>query len=296
MVRLKIVLSLMGLLVPLSTSLSPLSAADSGPNFTREIRPILAKNCFACHGPDEEHREGGLRLDLREAAIKELDSGSTAIFPGKADESELIVRVMSEDSDLRMPPPKGGHALKPTEIALLKQWIDAGSEYAGHWAFIKPAPVELPKVKQTDWPKVGLDYFVLAELERRGWQPSPDADPYLLIRRVSLDVRGLPPTPAEVDQFINDQSPQAYEQMVDRMLADPAYGERWARVWLDLSRYADSKGFASDPLRTIWLYRDWVIKAFNRNQPYDQFTIEQLAGDLLPDPNLGAADCDCHAS
>jgi hypothetical protein len=270
----------------LSSLPSTLQAAEGGPNFTREIRPVLAKNCFACHGPDESHREGGLRLDIRIDALRELDSGKIAIVPGKSAESELIVRITSEDNELRMPPAKIGHALKPSEIALVKEWIDAGAEYAGHWAFQKPVRPDLPAVKQTDWPKIGLDFFVLAELERRGWQPSPEADPHTLIRRVSLDLRGLPPTPAEVESFISDKSPQAYEQMIDRMLADPAYGERWARVWLDLSRYADSKGLGSDPLRTIWRYRDWVIDAYNSNMPYNQFTIEQIAGDLLPEATL----------
>ncbi|HUG90761.1 MAG TPA: DUF1553 domain-containing protein [Planctomycetaceae bacterium] len=251
-------------------------------DFSRDVRPILAKNCFACHGPDDEHREAGLRLDLRDAALGQLDSGSTAIVPGKPDQSELYRRVTAEDEFERMPPPDSGRRLTPDDIAALGRWIEGGASYAGHWAFARPARPPLPGVKAAGWPRNGIDHFILARLERVGLAPSPEADPYALVRRVSLDLRGLPAAPAEVDEFVSDSRADAYERMVDRFLADPAFGERWARVWLDLARYADSRGYGSDPLRPhIWRYRDWVIEAFNRNLPYDQFTIEQLAGDLV---------------
>ena len=266
----------------------PASAADQPPvDFAREIRPILAKKCFACHGPDEEHRQAGLRLDERDGAIKELESGATAIVPGKSGESELVRRIASNDDGERMPPADSGIVLEPPQMELLKRWIDEGASFAPHWAFVKPARPMLPTVKQKDWPKVGLDHFVLAKLEQNGLAPSPRADKHALIRRASLDLRGLPPTPQEVDAFVNDANPRAYELLLDRLLADPAYGERWARMWLDQARYADSRGYGSDPLRpNAWRFRDWVIDAFNANKPYDQFTIEQIAGDLLPNATL----------
>jgi len=255
-------------------------------DFNRDIRGILSKNCSACHGPDEEHRKAGLRLDVREAAIKELDSSFTAIVPGKPDDSELIQRVTSTDPLERMPPKDSGRELTPAEIALLKRWIAEGANYSEHWSFVKPIRPALPAVRQKTWAKNAVDQFILARLEREGLAPAPAADRYALIRRLSLDLRGLPPSPREVDAFVNDPAPDAYERLVDRFLADATYGERWARMWLDLARYADSKGLGSDPLRTIWRYRDWVIDAFNSNLPYDRFTLEQIAGDLLPDATL----------
>lgn len=255
-------------------------------DFNRDIRPILAKNCFACHGPDENDREAGLRLDQRAAVLTRLESGAVAVIPGKPEKSELFQRIASEDEFLRMPPPDAGKPLTPAEIELVKQWIAEGAEYAAHWSFVKPRRWELPEIERDAWPRNGIDYFILARLEAEGLAPSPEADRHTLIRRVSLDLRGLPPTPAEVEEFVNDPRPDAYEQLVDRFLCDQAYGERWARLWLDLARYADSKGYGSDPLREIWRYRDWVIDALNSNMPYDRFTIEQLAGDLLPDPTL----------
>jgi mono/diheme cytochrome c family protein len=256
-------------------------------DFTHEVRPILAKNCFACHGQDETKRAKGLRLDRRESAVKPLKSGEKAIAPGDPESSELIVRITEEDETLRMPPKKTGDRLTPAEVDVLKRWVEQGAEYAPHWAWVAPKPLPLPEVRSKARPRNGIDFWILARLEKEGLKPSPAADRYTLLRRVSLDIRGLPPTPQEVDRFIQDPAPDAYEKAVDRLLDDPAFGERWARMWLDLARYADSAGYGSDPLRpNIWRYRDWVISAFNRNLPYDQFTIAQIAGDLLPNPTL----------
>ncbi len=253
-------------------------------DFNQQIRPLLSKRCFACHGPDEEHREGGLRLDRRSAAIAPAESGETAVTPGQPEASELLARISTHDADLRMPPE--GEPLSAAEIEQIKTWISQGAEYAEHWAFVGPVRPKLPAVSNSEWPRNAIDHFVLARLDAEHLSPAPTADRHTLARRVSFDLRGLPPTPEEIARFVNDDQPQAYERMVDRFLADTAYGERWARVWLDLVRYADSKGYGSDPLRTIWRYRDWVIQALNQNMPYDQFSIEQLAGDLLPQPTL----------
>ena len=255
-------------------------------DYNREIRPILSKNCFACHGADDEHRKAGLRLDRREAAVKELESGLTAIVPGKIDESELVVRITTENEAEKMPPPSSGRELTDVEMALLKRWVAEGAAFAEHWSFVKPLRPGLPAVQHPGQVKNGIDHFILARLEQQGLSPAPEADRYALVRRLSLDLRGLPPTLAEADMFVSDSSADAYEQLVERFLSDPAFGERWARLWLDLARYADSKGLGSDPLRTIWRYRDWVIDAFNDNMPFDRFTIEQIAGDLLPGATL----------
>jgi mono/diheme cytochrome c family protein len=255
-------------------------------DFNREVRPILAKNCFACHGSDEGTRAKELRLDLRDDAIKPLKDGEAAIVPGDPDNSALILRITEEDDTLRMPPKKAGDRLSKPEIAILERWIAQGAEYAEHWAFVAPIKRPLPVVKNGSWPRYGIDRWILARLEAEGLKPSPEADPYILLRRASLDLRGLPPTPDEIKRFTDDKAPGAYERAVDRFLDDPAYGERWARMWLDLARYADSAGYGSDPLRpNIWHFRDWVIEAFNKNMPYDRFTIEQIAGDLIPDAN-----------
>ncbi len=263
--------------------MAPTLAIAAPIDFNRDIRPILSKNCFACHGPDAEHREAGLRLDVREAALKPAESGAVAIVPGRADQSELLRRVAA-DGDERMPPADMAAALKPEQIQLLKQWLNQGANYARHWSLEKPRPVARPEVTNRAWPKNPIDEFILTRLEREKLNPSPEADRYALLRRLSFDLRGLPPTPTEAEQFLADINSDAYEKLVDRFLADKAYGERWARVWLDLARYADSKGYGSDPLRTIWRYRDWVIDALNSNLPFDQFTIQQIAGDLLPQP------------
>lgn len=255
-------------------------------DFNRDIRPILSKNCYACHGPDNAHREAKLRLDQREVAISKLKRGTHAIVPGSAEQSELIRRITTTDEAAHMPPKETGNQLTPLQIDVLRRWISEGAAYAEHWAFVKPIAQPFPKVSDRNWPRNSIDYFILARLEKEGLKPAPSADRFTLLRRVSLDLRGLPPTPQEVEAFAKDTSENAYEAAVDRMLKDPAYGERWARIWLDQARYADSAGYGSDPLRTIWRYRDWVIDAFNRNLAFDQFTIEQLAGDLLPNATL----------
>jgi mono/diheme cytochrome c family protein len=255
---------------------------DKKVDFSRDVKPILAKNCFACHGPDDAHRAVGLRFDQREIALKGTKKGA-ALSPGKPDASRIIVRVTAADADDRMPPKETGHKLTEEQIATLKKWIAQGAEYSQHWAFVKPSRPEVPAVQNKAWAKNSIDYFILQQVEQAGLQPMTPADKYILLRRLSLDLRGLPPTPQEFEAFAKDNSPDAYQKIVDRFLADPAFGERWARMWLDLARYADSAGYGSDPLRTnIWPYRDWVIDALNQNMPFDQFTIEQLAGDLLP--------------
>ena len=262
------------------------AAARDKVDFATQIRPIISAKCFPCHGPDDKARKAKLRLDLREEATKERE-GILPIKPGDLAHSEMIRRITSTDPDDIMPKPEAGHPLSPAEIELLKRWVLQGAPYAGHWAFTKPARPALPNVRQRSWPKNAIDHFVLAKLEENKLKPSPPADRYALIRRLSLDLTGLPPTPAEIEAFLKDISPAAIEKVVDRLLASPAYGEKWTRMWLDLARYADSYGYGQDSLRpnNPWPYRDWVINAFNRNMPFDQFTIEQLAGDLLPDPS-----------
>jgi hypothetical protein len=270
------------LLISLSQSLQ----ADDQIDFNADIRPILSNNCFACHGPDEAHQEAGLRLDDHKAATSELDSGSIAVTPGKPDASELIARITSEDEDLRMPPADFGKKLTAKDIDTLRRWIEQGAPYQVHWSYQKPVRPELPTpdAQHKDWPRNEVDHFTLSKMLRHNLQPSPEADRYALARRVYLDLTGLPPTVEEVDQFVASQDPEAYEKLVDNLLQRPSFGEHWARKWLDLARYADSAGYADDPPRTIWAYRDWVIKAINDNMPFDQFTIEQMAGDLLPTP------------
>ncbi len=263
-----------------------LRAADA-PDFQRDIRPILSNTCYKCHGPDEAERKGGkdgsggLRFDTEEGSRAALDEGA-AIVPGHPESSRLMAHIKSSDPDELMPPPKSGLKLTPHEIDLLEKWVLSGGKYTKHWAYEKPHAPALPEVKNKAWLRNGVDAFILARLEKEGLTPQPEADRQALARRVSLDLTGLPPTPAEADDFVNDQAPDAYERLVDRLLAKPAYGEHWARQWLDLARYADSAGYADDPKRTIWGYRDYVIRSFNSNKPFDQFTIEQLAGDLLP--------------
>jgi hypothetical protein len=275
--------------VPGQAMADPGTAATAhSADFNRDVRPILAKSCFSCHGSDEQHREAGLRLDVREAAVKRLADGKTAIVPGHADQSELVRRITSKEADERMPPADANNTLTAEQVQILTQWVAQGAPYSRHWSFEKPTRPKLPLLSaipdRPEWPTNPVDLFIAAKLRAAGLTPSPPADPYVLIRRLSLDLRGLPPTPEEVDEFVRDADEGSYERLVDRFLADPAFGERSARPWLDLARYADSKGYASDPLRTIWLYRDWVIDAYNSNMPFDQFTIEQLAGDLLPNP------------
>ena len=251
-------------------------------DFNRDIRPILSENCFTCHGPDPSKRKAGLRLDVRTNAITQLKSGDIAIVPGKSLQSEVLKRITAKDEDDHMPPAKSGKHLTEAQIDTLKRWIDQGAEYKKHWAFIPPQLPALPEVVNKRWPHNGLDYFILSRLEDSGFAPEPEADKPTLIRRVTLDLTGLPPTPAEVDAFLADQRPDAYERLVNRLLTSPRYGEHMARYWLDAARYGDTHGLHLDNERSMWPYRDWVVGAFNRNLPFDEFTIEQLAGDLLP--------------
>ncbi len=259
-------------------------------DFAREIEPIFTAHCHKCHG--SERQEGGLRLNARENALAGGDSGKKAIVPFDPQASRLVRAIRGSDDEIQMPLEGEGQPLGRAQIELIARWINEGATWPAtapsarpsHWAWQKPRKARLPDVQHTDWPRHAIDYFVLARLEKEGLAPAPDADAHTLVRRVYLDLTGLPPTPDQVSEFIGDHNAGAYHRMVDRALAEPGYGERWARVWLDLARYADSKGYGSDPLRTIWRYRDWVIEAFNRNLPYDRFTIEQLAGDLLPQP------------
>jgi hypothetical protein len=254
-------------------------------DFNRDVRPVLSEKCFQCHGADEKARKAKLRLDVRAEAVKDRD-GTVAVKPKDADGSEVMKRILSTDPDEIMPPPKEGHALSSREIEIVKKWITQGAAYAEHWAFIKPVRPPVPQIHDA---KVvvqnRIDSFISAKLTENGLSMSPSADKHTLARRVALDLTGLPPAPDEMKAFLADTSANAYEHLVDACLAKPAFGERWARMWLDIARYADSAGYGSDPLRmNIWPYRDWVINAFNRNMPYDQFTREQLAGDLLPNP------------
>ncbi len=258
----------------------------------RDVQLILARHCYECHGA--KRQEGGLRLNARAAAFAGGDSGRKAIVPTDPPNSRLIQAINGSDAELKMPPADEGQPLTAAEIELLTRWVREGAVWPtdadlptdrpNHWAWHKPTKGKLPAVEHRDWPRHPLDYFVLEQIERAGLTPAPETDRYTLARRVHLDLIGLPPSQAQVEAFVNDAQPGAYERMIERALADPGYGERWARVWLDLARYADSKGYGSDPLRTIWRYRDWVIEAFNCNLPFDRFTIEQLAGDLLPSP------------
>jgi hypothetical protein len=260
--------------------LGPAGAADK-PTYNRDIRPILAENCFPCHGPDSAARKAGLRLDRREAAIK-----AGAIVPGKPDESELVNRIFSKERGEMMPPAASHKTLTAEQKERLKQWVAAGAEYQPHWSFIAATRPQPPVTKDPAWAKNPIDNFILAKLEATGLRPAPEADRPTLARRASLDLTGLPPSPAEVDAFVNDTSADAYQKYVDRLLQSPRWGEHRARAWLDAARYADTHGIHFDNYRECWAYRDWVINAFNRNQPFDQFTLEQLAGDLLPNPTL----------
>ena len=252
-------------------------------DFNREIRPILSANCYKCHGPDDEARKAKLRFDLPAEALKPAKSGATAIVPGSPEKSELIARITAKDEDDRMPPIKSGKQLTQAQIELLRRWIAEGARAATHWAYTRPVRPSPPVIKNKRWPINEIDRFILARLEKEGLKPSAPADSRNIIRRLSLNLTGLPPTSEEVTAFVNDKRPNAYERLVDRLLAKKAFGEHWARMWLDLARYADSAGYADDPLRTIWEYRDYVIKAFNKNKPFDRFTVEQIAGDLLDD-------------
>lgn len=252
-------------------------------DFDRQIRPILSNTCYACHGPDEKTREANLRLDTRAGAFADL-GGYHPIVPGKPDESEMIRRLESDDESERMPPPAAVQQLKPEQIELVRRWIEQGAEWEQHWSLVPPEPVAPPVVKNPSWLKNPIDAFILARLEREQLSPSKPAAKETLLRRVTLDLTGLPPTLSELDAFLADDSPDAYEKVVDRLLASPRYGEHMALAWLDAARYSDSNGYQQERTRTLWPWRDWVVSALNENMPYDQFTIEQLAGDLLPNP------------
>jgi hypothetical protein len=259
----------------------PALRADAQPEYNRDIRPILSENCFACHGPDSASRKAKLRLDQRDAAIK-----AEAIVPGHPDKSALIQRICAVDPTEIMPPAKTLKKLSGAQKDLLKRWIAAGAEYQSHWSFIAAKRPPVPGVKNVKWVRNPIDSFILAKLEAAGLQPSPEADRRTLARRVSLDLIGLPPAPEAVEAFVSDTAAGAYERYVDKLLESPRWGEHRGRYWLDLARYADSHGIHFDNFREIWAYRDWVINAFNKNQPFDQFTIDQLAGDLLPNPKI----------
>jgi len=253
-------------------------------SFSRSIRPLLAEKCLSCHGADAAQRQGGLRLDDPASALQAADSGNQAIVPGSPDKSELIARITSTDESIMMPPPEAKKPLTPEERTLLTDWIRAGAPYESHWAFITPERPQVPEVPGKAQPENPIDRFVLHRLAQEQLSPASQADPVTLIRRLTLDLTGLPPTPEEVDAYLADTRPDRYEQAIERLLASPHYGERWGRYWLDAARYADSDGYEKDKPRFVWPYRDWVVNAFNQDMPYDQFVTEQLAGDLLPNP------------
>ncbi|PYJ97221.1 MAG: hypothetical protein DME23_16650, partial [Verrucomicrobia bacterium] len=280
-------ISASGLLLWLLAGVSASAATKGAIDFDRDIRPILSDKCFACHGPDEKERKAKFRLDRKDDAFKPLKSGDLAIVPGHPEKSELIARITTKDEDDVMPPPKSGKTLTSAQVDSLRRWIAEGANWQSHWALVKPERSPLPAVKNKKWPRNEIDHFVLARLEKEGLKPSPEADRTTLVRRASYDLTGLPPTPQEVDAFLADRNPDAYPKLVDRLLDSPRYGEHEARYWLDAARYADSHGYHIDSERSIWKYREWVIDAFNQNMPFDEFTTEQLAGDLLPNATTG---------
>ncbi|MCA9132827.1 MAG: DUF1549 domain-containing protein, partial [Planctomycetales bacterium] len=279
-------LSWVALVCSAASFASPSAQADEP--LAQQVRSLLSNRCFACHGPDEEERQAGLRLDERSAMLGEADSGMRPVVPGDPEASELLRRIVSGDESERMPPLDFGPPLPPAEIDLIRQWIEQGAKLPQHWSFVVPQRSALPQPPQArdfpQWQTHPVDRFVRARQVEHGLQPSGEASRAELLRRLSLDLIGLPPTPAEVAHFTADTRPDAYERQVDRLLASPAFGEHWARKWLDLARYADSAGYADDPSRTIWAYRDWVINALNDNLSVAQFTVDQIAGDLLPQP------------
>jgi Protein of unknown function (DUF1553)/Protein of unknown function (DUF1549)/Concanavalin A-like lectin/glucanases superfamily/Planctomycete cytochrome C len=257
-----------------------LHAAAPTVDFDRQVRPILSDNCFTCHGPDETKRMLGVHFDTKEGAFGKPG----VIVPGDSAHSKMYLRVSNPNEAMRMPPVSSGHKLTAAQIELIKNWIDSGAKWETHWSFAAPVRPELPPVKNTAWVRTPVDRFILAKLEKEGMNPSAEADKRTLLRRVTFDLTGLPPTPEEVSAFLADASPHAYEKVVDRLLASPHYGERMAVPWLDLARYSDTHGYHIDSAREMWPWRDWVIQAFNKNMPYDRFTVEQIAGDMLPNP------------
>ncbi len=271
------------ILVAATFACASVSIAAHPVDFNRDIRPLLSNNCLICHGPDEQERAADLRLDTEDGSRVDL-GGHAAIVPGDPDASELLARLISEDEDERMPPEGKGRRLHDDEVELIRRWIEQGASYAKHWSYEPPVRTELPKVSNEKWACNPIDHFILARLDQEGLAPSTPADRFTIARRLSMDLIGLPPTWEEACEFAEDTSETAYESYVERLLAKPAFGERWAHVWLDLARYADSAGYADDPSREIWAYRDYVIRSLNENKPFDQFTIEQIAGDLLDNP------------
>ena len=264
---------------------APKGTADEGVDFSREVRPILSDKCFACHGPDEGPRQADLRLDTKQGAFADR-GGSQVIVPGNSAASRLYQRVSHKQEIARMPPPSADRQLSEGEIDTIRRWIDQGAEWETHWAFQTPQRPEPPEVGDDAWGRNAIDRFVLARIEREGLKPSPQADKNTLIRRASFDLTGVPPTPEQVAAFVADDSENAYEKVVDRLLESEHYGERMAMEWLDLARYADTQGYHIDNLREMWPWRDWVIRSFNDNKPFDEFTVEQIAGDLLPNSTL----------
>jgi hypothetical protein len=262
---------------------SAIHSAEPPVDFVRQIRPLLANNCLKCHGPDARERQAGLRLDVREVAVAPAESGQIAIVPGQPERSELIKRVTSADPDLRMPPAEAKKSLSADEIALVRRWIAEGARYQSHWAFTAPTKPAIPETKNFAWPRGAVDRFILSRLEREGLAPSSEATRETLIRRLTLDLTGFPPTLAEIDAFLADTRPDAYERLVDRLMASPHYGERMALDWLDAARFADTHGYHIDAGRDMTRWREYVIDSFNRNTSYDRFTLEQIAGDLLPE-------------
>ncbi len=268
------------------------SVARGDDGLAQQVRSILSNRCFACHGPDQDQRQGGFRLDEASSMLTEADSGQRPVVPGEPASSELWRRIMTSEESQQMPPPEFGARLDPQELAAIERWIRQGAQLPMHWSFVPPVRPSLPSVQpvvqqeMTAWNHHPVDRFVIERQVENNLRPSPPATRGELLRRLSLDLTGLPPSPDEVHVFERDKSPDSYERQVNRLLGSPAYGEHWARKWLDLARYADSTGYADDPPRTIWAYRDWVIDALNSDMPVDQFTVEQLAGDLLPNPTL----------
>ena len=268
---------------PAATSLLAADSLKTAPvSFNREIRPIFSAHCYACHGPDAGQRKAGLRLDVEEEALKPLQSGGRAVVPGDPIASALMSRITAEDPDDRMPPPEHEKPLSSKQIDTLKRWIGEGAQWERHWAYLPPKRPALPPLQQTGWARNEIDHFIQAEQEKRWLEPSPEAPKAKLIRRASLDLIGLPPSVAEIEAFLENDSEEAYDQLIDRLLDSKHYGERQALFWLDLARYGETQGFHHDRHRDMWHWRDWVIRAYNENKPFDEFTIEQLAGDLLP--------------
>ena len=268
-------------------ALPALPALAAGPNldFQRDIRPILSDACYSCHGFDQNTRMAGLRLDVKDGAFGERKNGP-AVVPGKPEDSLLWKRVSEPDAKRQMPPPYSHKSLTSPQKDTLRLWIEQGANWKEHWSFIAPERSSPPSPANATWARNPVDQFLLARIEGAGLAPAPEADRRTLIRRLSLDLTGLPPAPDEVERFVADQSANAYEKLVDRLLASPRYGEHRARYWLDAARYGDTHGVHIDNYREMWPYRDWVIQAFNRNMPFDRFAIEQLAGDLLPEATL----------